>query len=86
MTREELTAKLAEAKYLKRMREEEWGCAKYDWYYAECAIRFFEKESYPHNEWWEKEYEDFKFLEPLYNQLVGDRDANNFQGDATQDR
>lgn len=71
MDRQEIISKLAEAYYLRRCQEEIDGCAQMDWYFAECAVKFFEQDKRPGEYWWEKDYEDFEFFEPLYNNLTG---------------
>lgn len=76
MTKEDITRKLAEAYYLRRCQEGIEGDAQIDWYFAECAVRFFEKPPRYGEWWWEKDKEDFEFFAPLYDVLTNSKIEN----------
>lgn len=70
MTRQEITAKLAEAFYLFRNKEDMDGSAEGDWRWAEGAIRFFEDNEH-HAMWDEWHRDEYMWVYPLYIQITG---------------
>lgn len=74
MTKHKITAKIAEAKYLQRVRIKDeldvgGGDAESDWLWAERAIAFFEsKDDDPVSDAYK--LEEFGWVGPLYYQLV----------------